>query len=100
MKDIKCGLKSCKYNCGYGCVAKSISVNKKADCTTFLPDKAKQQATFEAGTDYVQAGYNVNTEVGCVADCVFNKSGKCAAVGITVMSEDKSTAGCLTFLKK
>ena len=54
----------------------------------------------EAGTDFAKSNFSVDTAVGCQADCVFNKQGSCAAVGITVMSEDSSNAGCLTFLKK
>ena len=100
MKDIKCGLKTCKFNQGYGCTAKQISVDKNADCTTYDQDLDKKNSNFEAGSDFVKANFSVNTKVGCQADCVFNKEGKCSANGITVMSEENSDAGCLTFLKK
>ncbi len=100
MKDIKCGLKTCKFNKGYSCIAKEINVSSSADCTTYTRDSSKQSSMFEAGSDFVKADYSVNTDVGCRADCVFNKEGKCAATGITVMSEDSAQAGCLTFLRK
>ncbi|MBQ4049297.1 MAG: DUF1540 domain-containing protein [Clostridia bacterium] len=100
MKDIKCGLKTCKFNKGYGCTAKQISVSKNADCTTYVAKSGTRTSDFEAGTDFAKSNFSVDTAVGCQADCVFNKQGSCAAVGITVMSEDSSNAGCLTFLKK
>lgn len=100
MKDIKCGLKTCTHNKGYCCCAKQINVSKGADCLTYSRDPEKNLSMFEAGSDFVKADYSVNTKVGCEADCVFNKSGKCEASGITVMCENNSNAGCLTFLKK
>lgn len=98
MKDLKCGLTACKHNKGYCCSARSIDVDKHADCLTYTPVE-KTRSTFEAAGDFVKANYNVDTQVGCTANCIFNKDNVCKANGITVMSEDGKPAGCLTYIK-
>ncbi len=100
MKDLKCGLKACKYNKGYCCCSKEIDVSEGAVCKTYSPDENKRKSSFEAGSDFIKADYSVDTKVSCQADCVFNKSGECRATGITVMTENDIPAGCLTFIKK
>ena len=98
MKDLKCGKKSCKHNKGYCCCAHKIEVAKSTDCLTFEPVE-KKASMFEAGSDFVKADYSVDTAVGCNADCIFQKSNKCVANGITVMG-DNNCASCLTFIKE
>lgn len=100
MKDVKCGLKQCRYNKGYCCCSKEICVNSGADCSTYSPDESKKRSMFETSGEFVKANYSVDTKVSCSADCVFNKSGTCVATGITVMSELNSPAACLTFVKQ
>lgn len=100
MKDLKCGLKGCKFNKGYCCLSKEIKVDDGTQCTTYSPDENKRRSSFEAGNDFIKADYSVDTKVACSADCVFNKSGTCVAVGITVMSEQDMPAACLTFCRK
>lgn len=97
MKDLKCGKKSCKFNKGYCCCAKEIEVAKSTDCLTFTP--VEKNTNLEAGSDFVKSNYTVDTAVGCNADCIFQKSNKCVACGITVMGEN-NVASCLTFIKK
>lgn len=97
MKDLKCGLTQCKFNKGYCCCAKSIDVDKFADCLSYTPITGKN--AIEAAGDFKKANYNVDTSVACTADCIFNKDNVCKANGITVMSEDGKPAGCLTFIK-
>lgn len=97
MKDLKCGLTDCKHNKGYCCCAKIIDVDSRADCLTYTPLLSK--SNMEAGRDLVKANYNVDTKVGCTADCIFNKNRECKANGITVMSEENTPAACLTFIK-
>ena len=48
MKDLKCGLKSCKYNKGYCCCAKDINVSADTDCLTYTFDENKAKTQFEA----------------------------------------------------
>ncbi len=100
MKDLKCGLKACKHNKGYCCMAKEISVNSGADCLDYAPDEAKRTSSFEAASDFVKADYSVDTRVACRAECIFNKDGKCISNGITVMSDNDKDAACLTFVKR
>ena len=99
MKDLKCGLKACRFNKGYCCVSKEIDVNNHADCKTYSPDENKRRLQFEAANEFVPANYSVDTKVGCSADCIFNKDGKCISNGITVMNREPQDASCLTFIK-
>lgn len=99
MKDLKCGLKECKYNKGYCCCSKDIRVSGNTDCTTYAPDEAKRRIQFEAASDFIPANYSVDTDVYCAADCIYNEDGKCLSSGITVMNRDRS-ASCLTFVKQ
>lgn len=99
MKDLKCGLKNCRYNKGYCCCAKQINVDEQTDCTTFNLDENKQKSLFEAGADFTKANYSVDTKVLCGAKCIFNREGACIANGITVMGQGKNEAACLTFIK-
>ena len=99
MKDLKCGLKECKYNKGYCCCSKKIEVNGYTDCTTYSPDETKRRVEFEAATDFIPANYSVDTSVACAAKCIYNKDGRCMSSGITVMSRTPNDASCLTFVK-
>ncbi len=99
MKDLKCGLKECKYNKGYSCCSKFITVSGMTDCTTYSPDEAKRKTEFEAANDFIPANYNVDTLVRCDAHCIYNTDGKCSAGGITVMGNVADNAKCLTFVR-
>ncbi len=100
MKDLKCGLKECKYNKGYSCCSKSIHVSAGTDCTTYSPDETKRRVQFEAASDFIPANYSVDTAVGCAARCIYNLDGTCRAGGITVMSRGNGGAACLTFVRE
>lgn len=100
MKDLKCGLRGCKYNRGYCCCSKEIKVDSLTDCTTYAPVPGKSDRSFEAGADFVKADYSVDTDVACNAECVFNREGKCVSNGITVMHDADKPASCLTFMPR
>lgn len=101
MKDLKCGLRDCRHNKGYCCVSKSIDINQATDCTTYTPSEDKRRNLFEGAEDFVPANYSVDTAVDCTAlDCIFNKSSKCIANGITVMNANtEKGAMCMTYIK-
>lgn len=99
MKDLKCGLRECKYNKGYCCCSKSITVSGRTDCTTYAPDDRRRRVEFEAANDFVPANYNVDTLVKCDANCIYNSDGGCTATGITVMGGAADSAKCLTFIR-
>ena len=99
MKDLKCGLRECKYNKGYSCCSKSITVSGMTDRTTFAPDESKRRIEFEAANDFIPANYNVDTLVKCDANCIYNTGGSCSATGITVMGNVPDSAKCLTFIR-
>ena len=61
MKDLKCGLTTCKHNKGYCCCAKEIEVDKGTDCTTYEQAENKHVSMFEAAGDFVKADYSVDT---------------------------------------
>jgi hypothetical protein len=100
MKDLKCGLKNCKYNKGYCCCAKAIAVDNHTECVTYELDNTKRKTMFEAGTDFIPANYNVDTKISCSAKCLFNRDNECIANGITVIGEPHREASYLTFVKK
>ncbi len=99
MKDLKCGLKECKFNKGYCCCSKEIEVSSYTDCLTYTPIESKRASTFEAGEDFTPANYSVDTAVACSAKCIFNRDGKCISNGITVMNQGSDEAVCLTYVK-
>lgn len=100
MKDLKCGLKDCRFNKGYCCCAECICVDEKTDCTSYEQDETKVDNTFEAAEDFAPADFSVDTRVACTARCLFNKDNRCIANGITVMSDTNDEAVCLTFVKE
>ena len=99
MKDIKCGLKDCRFNKGYCCCAKSIDVSTRTDCLTYSPDEKKRNSLFEAAADFIPANYSVATAVTCTAKWIFNKDTRCVSNGITVMGEGNGEVVCLTYIK-
>lgn len=100
MKDLKCALKICTYNKGYCCCADEIKVSDDAFCKTFDIDESKQSdKLFEIGMDETKPDYSVDTKVKCIAPCIFQKSDRCHAIGITVLADQKS-AECATFILK
>lgn len=74
MKDLKCGMKNCRYNKGYCCCAKQIDVTEETDCSTYLPEEGANRSLFEAGSDFVKSDYSVDTKVSCGAKCIFNRA--------------------------
>ena len=98
MKDIKCGLKECKFNKGYCCCAKNISVSEQTDCLSYSPVESKRTSMFEAADEFIPANYSVDTSVSCNAKCIFNKDHKCVSNGITVMNETGEVV-CLSYVK-
>lgn len=107
MKDLKCALKECKFNKGFSCVAEQISVDGSAHCISYEVSQEKlSDKMFEIGSDSCKPNYSVDTHIGCTAnECLFNKSEKCHANGITVLGDSdfdtkQKCADCATFTKK
>lgn len=98
MHDLKCGQTDCEHNLGYCCCANAIAVTDDAVCATYC--RCSGDKLIEAAHDYPNPKNNVDTNVACNAECIFNKSTRCIANGITVaISEDGKNAECLTFVK-
>ncbi len=100
MYDLKCGQKNCKYNHGYCCCAKDIAVSHGTCCTTFEQSDGDKNINTEAAAEFSKPDFSVDTAVVCNAPCLFNRSTKCIANGITVSTADDGSAECLTFIKK
>lgn len=100
MYDLKCGQKNCKFNHGYCCCAKDIAVSDGTECTTYQKSDKAPDINTESAAEFVKPDYSVDTAVNCNAPCLFNRSCKCIANGITVSTADDGTAECLTFIKK
>ncbi|MCL2861435.1 MAG: DUF1540 domain-containing protein [Firmicutes bacterium] len=100
MKDLKCGKKECRFNKGYCCTAKDISITNDTYCSSYDPVEEKRKSLFEVAHEFAKANYTVDTHVKCTADCIFEHEKCCTANGITVMSEDERTPQCLTYVKK
>lgn len=100
MYDLKCGQKNCKFNHGYCCCAKNIAVSVGTSCTTYEKCDCDKNINTEASAEFSKPDYSVDTAVSCNAPCLFNKSTKCIANGITVSTDDEGVAECLTFIKK
>lgn len=101
MYDLKCGQKDCKHNHGYCCCAKDISVSSGTSCTTYERcDCSTRAHNTEAAAEFSKPDHSVDTAVACTAPCLFNRSTRCIANGITVSTANDGSAECLTFIKK
>lgn len=100
MYDLKCGQKNCKYNHGYCCCARNVSVSSGTECTTYEPNESSLDHNTESAAEFTKPDFSVDTSVACDAPCLFNRGSKCIANGITVSTDDKGCAECLTFIKK
>ena len=96
-------MRDCRFNKGYECRAKRISVDEAADCKTYEPDGSKQKndnVMYEAGMDNYFADKPPHTVVDCgAAKCLFNRAEHCIANGISVVSESKD-AKCASYIIK
>jgi len=99
MKDLKCALSECEYNQAYCCCAKSIDVSSDTGCNTFV-QSTKRKNLFEMGDDFAKRNYEVDTNVKCKANCIFNKEDICNANGITVLGDLTHEAVCATFMQR
>ena len=98
MYDLKCGQKDCRHNHGYCCCAKNICVSQGTECTTY--EQSQSDNKTESSAEFNKPDKSVDTSVDCTAPCLFNRSNKCVANGITVSTADDGCAECLTFIKK
>ncbi len=97
MVDLKCKCGKCEFNKNCNCNAKHIVISRTSNCVTYTPAKDESKAEFS--DEIAQPLVRPSVEVLCEAKCLFNKSGKCLANGISVLKEDNS-AECGTYLPK
>lgn len=97
MVDLKCKCGKCEFNKNCNCNARHIIITKTSTCATYTPTKDNSKAEFS--DEIAQPLVRPSVEVLCESKCLFNKSGKCLANGISVLREDNS-AECGTYLPK
>lgn len=101
--DIRCRKTTCLFNDRYTCKAKGILIGEKINCKTFAKSDKEEIETaetlFEKTPKYAPQRDSKTMSINCRADCLFNKSGKCVANGIT-LNEIKEKPFCVTYLKK
>lgn len=105
--DLKCRKTICKHNDKYACMAKTILIGDKTECTTYEKDAQKKvdklqdvsKTMFESAPELSKYRHNQDCNIKCTAQCLFNKEGKCHANGITVL-EGKADGICGTFIEK
>lgn len=95
MFDLKCKRQDCKYNHNCNCTARNIKVGRNTDCETYIQTKDQTKEKDKI----TQPPMRKNINVGCEADCLFNRNCKCKANGISVMTNDGAPE-CCTFLPK
>lgn len=108
--EIRCKKGDCSYNTGTSCKAPSVKIeNDTAACETYNPDAAKDNPVIKDGNLFsvsqtLPSRNTNNVPLKCKAKrCLFNKSEKCVANGITVIDSESSAnhedASCGTFIK-
>ena len=96
MFDLKCKKTDCEYNKNYNCGAKEVEIEKDTECETYKKSDIKET---EEKID--QPAVRKNIEVGCSADCIFNRQFECAANGITVEPcLSANCPNCATFMPR
>lgn len=105
--DLRCNKTNCKHNCKYSCNASEVHIAKNTDCRTYDRDFGKDKTNlqdvsrdmFEIAPEIAAFKHNDKLKVACNAKCVFNKSGRCNANGITVL-ENNIKGFCGTFIEE
>ncbi|MBO7527234.1 MAG: DUF1540 domain-containing protein [Clostridia bacterium] len=103
--DLKCRKTKCKYNNGFTCKAKSITVSEKTECDTYECDSEKDtrdtsRCMFEEAPAYSPHREKKSLKVGCSATkCLFNENGICIANGLTINAIAENPL-CMTYIKQ
>jgi len=91
----------------HACNADEVHIAKNTDCKTYQKDATKSADTlqdvskdmFEVAPNISEYKHNDKLKIKCNAKCLFNKSGKCNANGITVLNEQEDGV-CGTFIEE
>lgn len=100
--DLRCRKTQCLYNHKYTCTAKSIKINKKIICSTYVKRNKEEPDTsrfiFDRAPDYAPQRESKTADIECCANCLFNQNKCCEANGITVNSIGEKPY-CVTYLQ-
>ncbi len=101
--DIRCRKTDCKFNEGLTCLVDKLNINKNNTCDCFEKGKEKidisKQIFSDTPPDIKDYRHLKDINMKCETKCLFNRSGKCIANGITI-NEIKDIAKCITYKKK
>lgn len=102
--DIRCRKLNCSFNDCSCCKRHGIKISDGITCESYELDETKKgepisKTMFEKKPKIAPFKHCQKFNIDCHADCLFNKSNKCTANGITVLDEQKN-APCGTFFKK
>ena len=100
--DINCRKLNCKYNNKCVCMAKGVGIACSTVCDTYEEDTEKEvhditKTMFQKTPKYENFRHIKKANIECCAPCIFNKSGKCVANGIIVLTGEKNPI-CGTYL--
>ncbi len=100
--DLRCRKTECLYNNKYTCTAKSVKINNKIICSSYVKTNKQEPDTsrfiFDRAPDYAPQRDSKTANICCEANCLFNQNKCCEANGITV-NPISNKPYCITFLK-
>lgn len=100
--DLRCRKTTCKFNKDLTCLAPRITISSALECKQYerkahADTKDFSKFIFSDSPPKVQDYRHLkDMNLTCHAKCLFNRSGRCIANGITVSSKQPK---CITFLK-
>lgn len=98
MYDLKCKRQDCQYNKNWNCTVKNLEIKSDTSCETYTKSNEAEVGEVEK---IDQPAIRKNINVGCSAECLFNKDSICEANGITVQTcNNDYCPNCCTFMPK
>ena len=108
--EIRCKKGDCKHNTGCSCRAKGVEITRgTVSCNSYVKDDLKENLIIRNGNifdivDELVPANTHNVPLQCrQRNCLYNKSEKCCANGITVIEgetpDGEEDAECATFIE-
>ena len=103
--EIRCKKGDCKHNTGCSCSAANVEIERAVTCGSYVKDQIKESIMIENGNIFEVAEELIvknlkDVPLACrVRNCLYNKTDKCYANGITVIDCDDE-ADCATYIER